>query len=157
MKPIEEAAKQKENLIREIIKIARQPKRKVIDGDELTGKVIYQHHTEQEIVDLFLPKLADVQESKPMDIEGLRKLMIQFNSFLWNKGHVQFGKVAYSDMLVFCEDFLNEHGKDFISKLPNIKAEGETQEKSCAICGYFCDNSHHSDSWFDVSPLPKTK
>jgi len=26
------------------------------------------------------------------------------------------------------------------------------KNKSCAICGYFCNNVHHYNNWYDVSP-----
>lgn len=25
---------------------------------------------------------------------------------------------------------------------------------SCAICGYFCNNYHHHNNWFDTAPQP---
>ena len=24
-------------------------------------------------------------------------------------------------------------------------------EMSCALCGYFCDNAHHANNWFEVN------
>lgn len=25
-------------------------------------------------------------------------------------------------------------------------------EMSCALCGYFCDNAHHHNNWFEITP-----
>lgn len=27
-----------------------------------------------------------------------------------------------------------------------------TPELSCALCGYFCNNPHHHNNWFEIEP-----
>lgn len=52
------------NFILQIVKTARRPKR-VFEGSELDGKIIYQHKKDNEIVDEYLPVLKNIISLNP--------------------------------------------------------------------------------------------
>ena len=57
----------------------------------------------------------------------LNRIMMDFSRYLWNKGYVNFGKVDYSQMLVYGDEFMKEHGKSYSSQQEPVKGVEELQ------------------------------
>jgi hypothetical protein len=89
----------REMFIREIVKEARKPKRVPAKtgtfGDDLDGKMIYQHKTEDEIVEMFIDKKEDLKCSCDNEIKTGQTSVMCCNicgkpdEKFWTKGEIE--------------------------------------------------------------------
>ena len=102
-----------EEIILEIIKVARQPKR-TIEGDELTGKIIHKHHSPEEIVSMFLHKVNEQTASLQKELEEVRK---EKENLLFMNQNQKVTLTAMKD--VYCTHF----GEDDLAFSENLNKQ----------------------------------
>lgn len=73
-----------------------------------------------------------------LPIEDILWLLNSFRNFIYMRGGAR----------------VNEN--DTKKWLKGVIEANEHPELSCALCGYFCNNAHHHNNWFEVKQQPPT-
>jgi len=63
---------------------------------------------------------------------------------------VSLGEISYSRMIEILNERADKWHEDKVNELNKTdKVIDSSETRSCLICGFFCGNEHHSDSWYN--------
>lgn len=93
-----------------------------------------------------------LENSTPITLSELRELARGFDIDTYEEAR------AYLIREGLDPDEIGRKGLEFIKGIKKKMKDNldknyheETKNLSCALCGYFCNNPHHSNNWFDTT------